>query len=137
MKTRPGLVIILFITVVLSGIRHIIDIDDVGGAFWHGHDDPETGWGAGGPYRRQRVGSWEVRVLPPFIWAAGVRVQPRREGRDRQRWPDLGVIFLLVCRRRRVPDLMGAKPIRRVLSVSRRGTRDGGTLADMDLWSLF
>ena len=77
MKTRPGLVIIDFAAVTLSRIGYIVNIDDVGGAFRYGCDDPETGWRDRTQDRRQRVGSREVWVL---VWAARVGV----EGRDRQ-----------------------------------------------------
>ena len=136
MKTRPGLVI-THCTVILSGTGHVVDIDDVGGAFWYGCDDPETRWGDGVQYRRQRVGSREVRVFPPFIWAAGIEIRPRHEGRGRQlRWPDLRVIFLLICRRRGIPDLVSTESIDRVLDTTRDG-RDGGTPTDVCLWPLF
>jgi hypothetical protein len=47
------------------------------------------------------------------------------------------MIFFLIGRGRWVPDLMGAEPIHRVLSGARGDARDGGTLTDMYLWSLF
>ena len=137
-KTRLDVVFIRFVTIILPGIGHIVNVDDVGGAFWYGCDDPETGWGNGVEDRRQRVGSWEVRVLPPFIWAARIRVQPRGEGRDRHLgWQDLGTIFFLIGGRRGIPDLMGAKPIHRVLNATRGGIEDVGTPPDVCLWSLF
>jgi len=42
------------------------------------------------------------------------------------------MIFLLISRRRGIPDLMGAEAVHRVLSTSR-----GGTLVGVCLWSLF
>ena len=134
-KTRPGLIIICFITVTLFRIGHVVDINDVGGAFWYGRDDPETRWGDGTQDRRQRVCSWEVRIFHPFIWAARIRVQPRHEGGGRHLgWLDLGTIFLFISWRRRVPDLVGAKAIDRVLNTARG---DIGTLTGVCLWSLF
>ena len=131
MKTRPGLVIIRFVAVTLARIGHVVKIDDVGGAFWDGCDDLETGRGDWTLYRRQGVGSREVWVLPPLVWAACIGV----EGRDGQlRWPDPGMVLLLICRRRWIPDLMSAKPIRWVLSTTRGGV---GTLTGVCLWSLF
>lgn len=128
MKTRPGL---RFIAVVPSRTGHVVNIYDVGGAFWNGCDDPKIRW-RGWAYRRQRVGSWEVRI---FIWTAGGRVQPGSKGKDRQ-WgrPDLGVIFFLIGRGRWVPDLVSAEPVHRVLCAARG---DIGTLAGAVLWSLF
>jgi hypothetical protein len=135
-KTRPGLSISRFVTMVLFRTGHVADINDVGGACWHGCDDPKPGLGdTRVQYRRQRVGSREVRILPPFVWAARIRVQPRHEGRDRNwRGPDLGMIFLLIGGRRWVPDLVGAKTVRRVLYAASGGI---GTLTGMSLWSLF
>lgn len=114
-KTRPGLVFSRF-TVALSRAGHVVDIYDVGGAFWYGCDDPKARWGGRTQYRRQRVGSREVGRFPPFILAVGIGVQPRREGMDRQRgWPNLGMVLFLVSGRRGVPDLMSAKTICGVL----------------------
>jgi len=131
-KTRPGLVIILFVAVTLTRIGHIVKIDDVGGTFWDGCDDLETGWGDWTLYRRQRVGSREVWILPPLVWAAcngGV------EGRNRQlRWLNPGMILLFIGRRRWVPDLLSAKSIHWVLSTTRGSV---GTLTGVCLWSLF
>ena len=128
-KTQPGLVITHFVAVTLSRIGHIVEINDVGGTFWDGCDDLDTGWGD--PHRRQRVGSREVRVLPPLVWAVCVGV----DGSDGQlRRLDPGIVLLLVGRRRWVPDLLSAKLIRWVLSTTRGGV---GKLTGVCLWLLF
>lgn len=122
MKIRPGLIGQL-VTVVLLGTGHIVEIDDVRRAFRYGRDDPEPGLGDGVMYRRQRVGSWEARIFPRFVWAAVARVHPRGEGRER--WWRRGVFrgfFFLISRRRWVPDLTGSIAIHRVLCIA---CRDG------------